>query len=106
MTTPLTEDDLLGQVIDLARLHGWRVSHFRPAWSTRGWRTPVQGDTGFPDLIMARNGRVIVAELKGSAGRLRPEQTAWLDALRGEAVEVYVWRPQDWPAIVRSLRRR
>ena len=30
----------------------------------------MQGDTGFPDLVIARDGQVIFAELKSAKGRL------------------------------------
>ena len=47
----MSERELQDAVIQLARLLGWRVAHFRPAMTTRGWRTPVSADgAGFPDL--------------------------------------------------------
>jgi hypothetical protein len=46
----LSEAAFTDAVIELARLGGWRVAHFRPARTASGWRTPVQGDgAGFPD---------------------------------------------------------
>lgn len=93
------------QVIDLARLMGWRVAHFRAALSARGWRTPVQGDgVGFPDLIMVRYQRLIVAELKVGRRRPTPEQHAWIEAFRSAGVAAYIWRPCDWDDIVRILK--
>jgi hypothetical protein len=56
---PPTEREFQRQVIDLARLLGWRCAHFRPGRTARGWRTPVQADgAGFPDLqpVRARDG--------------------------------------------------
>lgn len=92
-------------VIDYAQRKGWRVAHFRPAQNARGdWRTPVAADgAGFPDLVLVRD-RVIFAELKSHTGRVREDQHAWLDALRGAAqTEVHVWRPADWPTIEETL---
>ena len=44
----MTEEQLLTAVMDLAKFAGWRVTHFRPARTGRGWRTAVQGDNGCP----------------------------------------------------------
>ena len=102
----LTEADFLRQVLDLARILGWRSAHFRPAWSGRGWRTPVQGDgAGFPDLILVRRERVIAAELKREqGGRVSDDQLLWLRALDAAGLETAVWRPSDFPAIQETLR--
>ena len=102
------ERDFQRAVIDLARLTGWRVHHTRPALTRRGrWLTPIQGDAGFPDLVLVRAGRVIFAELKRTGGKPTPAQRAWLDALRQCAgVEVYLWTPADWQRIVETLQRK
>lgn len=91
---PMSEAQLQATVIDMARLFGWLVHHCRPARRRDGsWQTPVQGDTGFPDLILARRGVVIAVELKGERGRLTPAQQAWAAELGGGAVAALVWRP-------------
>ena len=59
----------------------------------------MQGHIGFPDLVLAREGVVIFAELKAEKGRLRPDQEKWIAALGA----CYVWRPSDWPAILQIL---
>jgi hypothetical protein len=102
------ERDFQRAVIDLARLTGWRVHHTRPALTRRGrWLTPIQGDAGFPDLVLVRAGRVIFAELKRVGGKPTAEQQAWLEALQACAgVEVYLWTPNDWEAIIDALQRR
>ena len=102
------ERDFQRAIVELARLCGWRVFHARPALTRAGeWRTPIQGDAGFPDLVLCRAGRVIFAELKREGGRLTPQQQGWLDALRQCAgVEVYLWTPADWDAIEAILTRR
>lgn len=102
------ERDFQRAVIDLARRTGWRVHHTRPALTQRGrWLTPVQGDVGFPDLVLCRPPRLIVAELKRVGGRLTTAQRGWLDALgQCAGVECYLWRPEDWDAIVAILATR
>ena len=101
------ERDFQRAVIDLARLTGWRVHHTRPALTRRGrWLTPIQGDAGFPDLVLVRAGRVIFAELKRNGARPTPAQREWLEALQACAgVECYLWTPNNWQEIVCTLRR-
>lgn len=97
----MTESQLTDLVVDAARLYHWRVTHFRPARTVRGWSTPLQGDPGFPDLCLARNGVVIFAELKVGRGKLRPEQEKWRDALGDQW---RLWTDRDLSAIIRELR--
>ena len=115
----MNEADFQRQVLDLARLGGWRVAHFRPAQTAKGWRTPVGADgAGFPDLVLTRPPELIFAELKAEKGRTTPEQEAWLGDLRVVAqcimlndedeipVQVYVWRPSDFDEVRRVLLER
>ena len=83
----MTEAELQAAVVQLAQLLGWRVAHFRPARTERGWRTPVAADgAGFPDLVMVRKERLLVAELKSVPGKLTDTQHDWLAALAGAGV--------------------
>ena len=96
----MTEAQLQQQIIQLAKLYSWRVAHFRPAMTAKGWRTPVSADgQGFPDLVLVKRCRLIFAEVKSDKGRVSPEQQEWLDALRKTKNEVYLWKPKDWPEI-------
>jgi hypothetical protein len=102
---PTSERDFLAQLIDLAHLYHWRVAHFRPAWTGRGWRTPVQGDgAGFPDTILIRPPRILAVELKSARGKASDEQLAWLEVFAGCGVETFVWQPRDFERIVEILR--
>ena len=107
MTTlpKITEAEFMAQVIDLATVLGWYTAHFRPALTSRGWRTPVQGvlGKGFPDLVLVRD-RVIFAELKRDGANLTPEQELVLDQLVIAGAEVRVWRPADFDRITEILR--
>lgn len=105
MTAYLTEAQLSEQVTALADLCGWRWTHFRPARTAQGWRTPVSGAPGFPDLVLVRGTRLVFAELKSARGRPSPEQRIWLDLLGRTSAEVYVWTPSDWTTIHECLTR-
>lgn len=111
MVDPLkvSEASFQSQVMQLARIYGWRVVHHRPCLNQRGkWLTPSTGDSGFPDLVLARPhlGDFIVAELKANLGRLSDGQRVWLDTLLRAGVETYLWRPRDLPEIRKRLERK
>jgi len=95
----VTEGAFLATVTELATLAGWLVYH---TYDSR------RSQAGFPDLVLARADTLIFAELKTDKGRIRPSQRAWLDRLGAIAtqqpnIEVYLWRPKDWPGIERIL---
>lgn len=97
----MSEDDLLTLVLDVAKTYRWKVVHYRPAKTAKGWRTPLQGDKGCPDVILARNGTVLLVELKAEHRYPDADQRAWLHEL-GE--HGYLWRPRDIPLILETLR--
>lgn len=120
---PLSEREFQRQVTDLAEVLGWDWAHFRPAQTSRGWRTPVSGTIGegWVDLVLVRgrDRRLIFAEIKAEKGVLTPRQRDVLDVLRSLAgvwavakgtspvdilgdddlfmarIEVHVFRPSD-----------
>ena len=99
----MSEDDFQTRVIQTARLNGWKVTHFRPVKLPSGrWGTPLQGDAGLPDLVLARNGVVLLAELKSDTGRPTTEQAEWLAAAGPHG---RLWSPADWPEVVAELSR-
>ena len=58
-------------IVDRARAHGYLVAHFRRSSPRPGvWVTAMDGDKGFPDLVLARPGRLIFMEVKGDGDRL------------------------------------
>lgn len=99
----MSEADYVDRIVDTARTHCWHVAHFRPARTKNGsFRTPMQGDKGFPDLVLARGGRVILAEVKSDTGRLGPGQPEWLGAIGDYG---RLWRPRDWQQVLDELRK-
>lgn len=99
---PMSEADFESRVIKTAKTYGWMVCHYVPAVRQSGnWSTPVKGDRGCPDLILARRGVVLLVELKTNSGTTSPDQRKWLAALDGYGD---VWRPKDWDRILEALR--
>ncbi len=93
----LTHKDFRQQVVDLARLCGWKCAF---TW------TSIHSPAGFPDLVLARPPRVLFAELKSEKREPTEAQAEWLDILRAcPGVEVYLWKPPDFDHIVQILRR-
>ena len=101
----LTEAQFQTWVIGVAQWNGWLVQHSRPAREASGsWSTPITGDVGFPDLVLAHpKYGTIFAELKSEKGYTSPTQTRWLETLRAGS-EAYLWRPSDAQFIARRLR--
>ena len=91
----ISEAEFQQQVTDLADLYAWLWYHNPDS---------RRSNAGFPDLVLVKAGRVIFAELKSAAGKVRPEQRTWLAALATTKAEVYIWRPDDLDAITTLLR--
>ncbi len=60
----------------------------------------MAGDKGFPDLVLAREGQLILAELKTDTGKPTDEQRAWLAALGAHG---RLWRPAHWDEVQHTL---
>jgi hypothetical protein len=87
----INEKALQAAVIELAHFYGWRVHHTRAVQLPSGrWATPVQGDNGFPDLVLVRPPDLLFVELKSAVGRTSPEQDLWLGMLKLSGAEVHV----------------
>ena len=104
----LTEADYQAAIITIARTLGYETAHVPPVMSARG-RWGAQGATGLPDLLLARPGRCVWAELKSAGGKVSPAQQKWLDVLRASGQEVHLWRVgvdsvQDIASILQARR--
>jgi hypothetical protein len=95
----LSEAAFRKQVTDLATLCGWLVYYVPDSRRVTS--------AGYPDLTLVKykggNKRVIFAELKTDAGRVRPEQAVWVSALNAAGQTAVIWRPKLWDAIKREL---
>ena len=79
----MSEDEWEAEVMAYAKAQGWLCAHFRPAMLGDRWITAMTGDAGFPDLVLARNGVVVLAELKKWGKRPTEAQRNWLRAANG-----------------------
>lgn len=95
----ISEAEFTSQVVRLFSLYGWRVCHIRPAKTAKGWRTAYEGHAGLPDIIAARGGTIIMAELKVGRNKPTADQREWLIASGSP-----VWRPEDWDTILKVAR--
>jgi hypothetical protein len=92
----ITERDLTSYVRDLAKTFGWRRYHTFFS---------VKSTPGFPDELLLRGPRLIVAELKSSTGRVSEAQSEWLEAWRQiPGAEVFTWTPEHMDEIAEVLR--
>jgi hypothetical protein len=132
VTGELLESAWQAQVVGAARVYGWTRIYHAPNGGApqKNGRRVVGGQIpegrGFPDLLLIRGPRLVVAELKTEKGRMGPGQPEWLKAFTvvGRAVadlvdedpagayypgyeppsvEAYVWRPSDWETVQRVL---
>ena len=92
---PMTENELQQRIIELAKF--LRIPYWRDNYSRRNI-------PGWPDIVLIGS-TIVYAELKSDIGHLRPEQAAFIDALRNAGAEVHVWRPRDWDEIERRIKR-
>ena|SRR3990167_458274 len=107
----ISEVDFQDMVVDAFQKSGWLVHAERPARSNKGWRTPIQGDPGFLDLVLARgepDPRIIFAEVKSEEGRETKEQKAWGIVLASctraaIGIDTFLWRPSNWQEILAIL---
>jgi hypothetical protein len=109
----MTETEFTNELLKWAKVYGWRRFHVRN--SGYGGNSYVQGDKGFPDLVLVRPPRLIFAELKIEKKEPTPEQIEWLTDLSenshdvygmpSSAVETYTWRPEMWSEILVVLSK-
>jgi hypothetical protein len=87
------------RVIGLAKLRGWKVTHFLEQTADKGWF----------NLVLVKDGRMILAELKSAKGALSEEQVEWICWMNDVCknchpyVRMFVWRPSDWKIIEEVL---
>ena len=86
----MTEDEFQSAIIQTAQLFGYLCYHTHDS---------RRSQSGFPDLVLAKNGVVLIAELKTDTGVVTNLQVEWLLAAHG-----VIWRPKYWDIIEKSLK--
>lgn len=77
------EGEFQDALIAYAEARGWLVYHTHDSrWS----------QSGFPDLVMLRENRIVIAELKAGSNTTTPEQDRWPRAWLDAGSQVSVWR--------------
>jgi hypothetical protein len=90
-----SESEFMTAIIDEAKRTGWLVYHTHRS---------DKSEAGFPDLVMVRQGRMVVAEVKRVGGTPTMEQVRWLlDMARVPGIEVYCWDAADFDKVVQTL---
>ena len=92
----LSEKDFMDSVVAVAKGRGWLVYHTHDS---------RRSEPGFPDLVMLRGKRMIVAELKVGKNTLTLEQEEWMKAFEAAGVsECNEWYPANWGEIMEVLK--
>ena len=97
----MSEKEFLSQIIEVAHIYHYRVAHFRPAQTSKGWRTPVSADgKGFPDLVLVSSSqkRILFIECKSDTGKLTIQQSNWRQCLLDSGAEYYLWQEGTYTA--------
>ena len=101
-----SESDCQRTIVDAAHTFGYRVLSIRPALNRRGdYRTPIQGDPGYPDLTLVHPvAGVHFVELKRWPNRLEPSQALWGRALLDAGAHWHlVWVPEELDRFCQSI---
>ena len=105
-----SEEELLIAITDALTLYQYVWTHTR-----RSDKAILMGHAGVPDIIAAKSGVVLMAELKAAGEQLTSEQYRWLRAAGWLDVETqwgssrrirpFLWRPADLDAALAELSR-
>ena len=102
----ISEKDFWKSIKPSAKKYGWMIVHFRTVQDINGSHyTPVDGDTGSPDVLLAhpKHG-VYIVELKKEKGRLTENQKKWAAAAEPHN-NWALWKPSMIKQIDRFLEK-
>lgn len=91
----ISEKQWQSMIIDLARRFQYEFIYH--TWSSR------HSPAGFPDLVLLKNGVMIVIEVKREDGQPTPEQYFWLLEFTKVTPFVFLWKPSDFDEAVEVL---
>jgi hypothetical protein len=95
LAAEISEKDYQQQIVDLARLQGWRVFH---CFDSR------RSEPGFPDLILVRGITMLCMEVKREDAKMDTAQQVWLDLLQQvRTVSAVMVKPSQWGIVAETL---
>lgn len=98
------ESEYEDTIIQAASTLGYRVHVERKARTKDGFRTPIKGHPGWPDIVIVGYGRAWFIELKRKPNKPTDDQYAWLEALLQAGVSAFVaYVPEQLQAIIDDL---
>ncbi len=99
-----TERQSQDAIIEAAMSMNFLVHAERPARTQGSWRTAIQGQPGWPDLVILGGGRLIVRELKRLPNTATSEQHEWISRLREAGVDAdFLWVPEQQESFIDYL---
>jgi hypothetical protein len=97
----LSEAQFQQRIVQYAEARGWLVSHVQSVtMAGKGGRVIRQTPAakGFPDLTLARDGKVWFMEVKSESGAVSADQLNWLWKLSGVDRAASFWNGRQTPA--------
>jgi len=97
----VTEDELVGGLLDAMKLTGWRYWHAR-----RSDHALWVGTQGWPDITALSprlDSALLVIECKSDLGRLTDEQARWIARLHYAGITTAVIRPAGYDRALRLI---
>ena len=92
------------EILRLAKVKGWLCHHVRPGRTAKGWRSPISGFPGWPDIALAHpRGDLFFVEAKTGAAKPDLNQQVWHAAIRAAGIDCFVLRPEDRDTLVARL---
>lgn len=101
---PQTEAEFQRVVTDYAELRGWDWMHIGRTGKYVANGAKGTLGKGWPDLLLVRGRRMVIAELKAQKSDPVPEHQKRVLQRLSEAAETHIWRPSDLPFILEELR--
>ena len=99
------EEDCVDTIAEAAQVLGFLVHHSRPARTAKGWRTPIQGNAGFVDLVIVGHGKSWFIEAKRRPLKPTPEQMLWATEMIKAGLDArLVFVPEESEALIAEMK--
>lgn len=91
----MSERRFQAAIVQAARLSGWH-----PYWTWNSQHSPA----GWPDLVLLKDGRILVYECKTDKGKPTPYQLECLALLQAAGIPARIVRPADLDGVLAELQ--